>query len=287
MSFFVPDHIPGIYRIHRPKAEIIPLVVDSPHSGTCYPVDFGHAVDMTTLRHVEDMYVAELMAGAPSVGVPLLEALFPRSYIDPNRAEDDIDTELLDAPWPGSPKPTEKSRLGVGLIRRLITPGKPLYDRRLPPVEIEARISRFWRPYHAALKALLGTTHAAHGSVWHIDAHSYPTCCGFAGSLPNIDFVLGDRDGTSCTPAFLRRTRACLEGLGYCVAVNDPYRGVEILRLHGDPKSNRYSLQLEIRRSLYMNEDTLEKTDGFAPLQANLRVLLSDLADYVRAQTCT
>ena len=79
----------------------MPLVLDSPHSGTDYPDDFGAAVSRELLRQAEDSYVDELYAAGPDLGATLIAARFPRSYIDPNRSLLDIDASLLEAPWPG------------------------------------------------------------------------------------------------------------------------------------------------------------------------------------------
>ncbi|MFT7147524.1 MAG: N-formylglutamate amidohydrolase, partial [Yoonia sp.] len=58
---------------------------DSPHSGSIYPDDFGHAIDRMILRRSEDAHVEELFSDVTDHGATLLHALFPRSYIDPNR----------------------------------------------------------------------------------------------------------------------------------------------------------------------------------------------------------
>jgi N-formylglutamate deformylase len=101
-----------------------------------------------------------------------------------------------------------------------------------------------------------------------------------AGSA-RADFVLGDRDGTSCDPAFTEFVRAALSGMGYRVKVNDPYKGVELVRAYSDPKAGRHSLQIEINKGLYMDEATLQKTAGFAPLQKNLSALLREIRTYL------
>ncbi len=72
--------------------------------------------------------------------------------------------------------------------------------------------------------------------------------------------------------------------MGYDVAINDPYKGVELVRKHGRPAEQRHSLQIEINRKLYMNETTLEVTAGFAVLQANLNRLLQSVSTFVRKQ---
>ena len=71
------------------------------------------------LRRAEDMYVDELFANAPKFGATLIQAHFPRSYIDPNRALDDLDPDLLSDDWPHPVQMGERSRSGHGLIWRL------------------------------------------------------------------------------------------------------------------------------------------------------------------------
>ncbi|HYG89429.1 MAG TPA: N-formylglutamate amidohydrolase, partial [Azospirillum sp.] len=136
MSFVIED----VLVRHDPAGRCVPVLFDSPHSGTVYPPDFGFVCPLPVLRQAEDAYVDELFGAAPEHGATLLCALFPRTYIDANRAVDDIDPSLLDGPWPGRLQPTEKSAGGLGLIRALCRPGMPLYDGRLTVAEVAARI---------------------------------------------------------------------------------------------------------------------------------------------------
>ena len=98
------------------------------------------------------------------------------------------------------------------------------------------------------------------------------------------EFVLGDRDGTTCEPEFTAFVAATLSAMGYEVAINDPYKGVELVRKHGRPAERRHSLQIEVNRRLYMDEVSLARTAGFGALQADLTRLIAALADYVRAR---
>src|SRR5262250_886224 len=94
--------LPGIL-IRRAPADpsaARPLVVDSPHSGRAYPEDFGHAAPLALLRRAEDAFVDDLYEDAPRHGAGFLKALFPRSYVDPNRHAAEIDPAMLDGPWP-------------------------------------------------------------------------------------------------------------------------------------------------------------------------------------------
>ena len=273
-------------RSHAESRDPIPLVFDSPHSGTVYPGDFDHAPPRALVRRAEDTYVEELFAAAPRTGATLIEAVFPRAYIDPNRHLGDIDTELLADAWPGPVTPSHKTRQGIGLVWRLAHGGAPMYARRLTIAEVQRRIETCYRPYHDALAAAIAERHTAFGSVWHLNCHSMPARGDVNADDPGrlrADFVLGDRDGTSCGADFTAFVAATLTAMGYEVAVNDPYKGVELVRKFGRPQERRHSLQIEVNRRLYMNEETLEKHDGFATLRRNLDRLLDALRGFVVA----
>lgn len=278
---------PFVFLRHAPAVEPIPLVLDSPHSGEDYPDDFDHAPPRAEVRRAEDSHVARLYRRAPQFGATLLEANFPRAYIDPNRALTDIDPELLADTWPGPIATSRKTEQGIGLVWRLARNGAPMYARKLAAAEIERRIERCYLPYHAALAAELDAAHRAFGAVFHLDCHSMPAVGDANADDPGrirADFVLGDRDGTTCARDFTRIVASVLEDTGYSVAINDPYKGVEIVRRHGRPAENRHSLQVEINRRLYMDEETLAPNAGYAKLEADLDGLFAALAAFVRRE---
>ena len=279
------DDIPGVLRT-REAENPLPLVFDSPHSGTDYPADFDHAAPLAVLRMAEDTHVDALFGAAPRHGGALLAALFPRSYIDVNRHLADIDPELLAGPWPGEIAPGEKTKLGIGLIRRLAQPGVPVYARRLAVAEVERRIARFYRPYHAAIENLIRDRHRRFGVVWHLDCHSMASR-GSAitpdGPVERSDIVLGDRDGTTCAAEFTSFAACVLSDLGYAVKLNDPYKGMELVRRYADPGAGRHSLQIEINRKLYMDEKTREPNARFERMQRDLTHLVAKLAKFARA----
>jgi N-formylglutamate deformylase len=264
----------------------VPLVLDSPHSGRLFPADFGAVVSESDLRDGEDCYVDELFAPATDLGVPLLAALFPRTYLDPNRHRGDIDLDLIEGGrWPHEHVPSGKAGIGKALIWRTLDDGRPIYDRRLKVEEVLARIERCHAPYHRALQDLLAAAHRRFGVVYHLNCHSMPAVGGRhtegAAGRPRADFVLGDRDGSSCEPAFTRFVARVLTDLGYTVRINDPYKGVELVRAFAAPAAGRHSLQVEVNKRLYMDEATRAKHAGFATLQANLLRLVEAVRDYV------
>lgn len=277
-----------------PAADPVPLVFDSPHSGSIYPEDFRHAIDRMTLRRSEDAHVDELFAHAVQGGAVLVHALFPRCYIDPNRNRDDLDLSMIDGVWEEPVNPSFKTlQRGVGLIWKDMKAFGPIYDGKLTVSDIRHRINTYWSPYHDALQGALDRLHKDHGRVLHVNCHSMASMGDRTtedGEVPRPDFVIGDRDGQTCAPALTATIVETLRGLGYSVAVNDPYKGFELVRRHGRPDEGRHSIQIEINRRLYMEEATLSKVEGFLDLERNLAVLtraLSKLAKDTAALSLT
>ena len=271
--------------LHGPSEPEQPLVLDSPHSGRELPADFGTVLGEVDLRDAEDCHVDRLYLPATERGIPLLAARVSRLYLDVNRDADDIDPELLDAPPPGPA--SAKARLGKALVWRTLDDGRPIYARRLSADEITRRIARCHTPYHRRLKGLLDAAHVRFGRVVHINCHSMNAVGGAhaegGAGRARADFVLGDRDGTSCDPALTAFVQRTLAGMGYDVKVNDPFKGVALVRAYSDPAAGRHSLQIEINKRLYMDPATLEPGAGFAPLQRDLMQLIDALIERVGA----
>ncbi len=271
--------------VHGPEAARVPLVLDSPHSGFDFPADFGSVLSEFDLREGEDCFVDELYLPATERGVGLVAALAPRTYIDLNRHAGDVDLALIDGGrWPDEHVPSGKARLGKALVWRTLDDGRAIYERKLAVDEVRRRIERFHRPYHAAVRERIEAAHARFGRSWHINCHSMNAVGGAqaeggAGRV-RADFVVGDRDGTTCDAEFTELVRGFLAGLGYDVRVNDPYKGVELVRAYSNPAEGRMSLQLEINKRLYMDEATRTRNAGFATLQQHLLALVDAVLDY-------
>jgi N-formylglutamate deformylase len=278
-------HNAGMSSLIRYIPGSAPLVLDSPHSGVDYPEDFRAACELAVLRRAEDTHVEKLYDFAPALGVAWIEALFPRSYLDANRNTTELDLALLEGEWTepveADPRLLSKVRLGKGLVWRLTDEGFPIYDRKLSPAEVRQRIDRCWRPYHQAVADAIGRAHARHGYSVHLNCHSMPAVAArnateFPG-LVHADFVIGDRDGTSASPALSAWLCDLLRGFGYGVEYNHPYKGVELVRRYGDPAHHRHSIQVEINRKLYMDETSLQPNAGFDTLRGHLRQMVQQL----------
>jgi N-formylglutamate amidohydrolase len=275
-----------VLQIHRPSGQAAPVVFDSPHSGTHVPDDAGAQVDLRRLGIGVDRLVDQLFADAPAYGAVLITAGFARAYIDPNRNEADLDPDLLAEPWPEPLRQTGNVRHGKGLVWRYTGRGEEIYGRRLSVAEVRRRIYRYWRPYHDAVSAHLDELHGRFGAVWHVNCHSMRAVGNRRQPDPGSarpDFTVSDREGRTCDDAFLACVVDGLAGMGYEVAVNHPYRGMELIRRYGDPTRGRHSLQIEVNRRLYLDERSGRPHDGWAGLRADLGRLIGRVCAHARA----
>ncbi len=267
------------------EAQTVPIIFASPHSGRDYPASFVAAsrLDPLTLRRSEDSFVDELFVATPNHGAPLLRALFPRAYVDPNREPYELDPSMFDGALPDEAN-TSSPRVaaGLGTIARVVCSGAEIYDNKLSVDEALYRIETFYRPYHAELRRLVERTKARFGAALLVDCHSMPSVGGPMDQDPGlkrVDFVLGDAHGASCAPALSDAVGTFLRNAGYIVTRNAPYAGGFTTRHYGRPGEGVHALQIEINRALYMNEATYERKPYFATLARHMGELAGVLCD--------
>ncbi|MBB3945278.1 N-formylglutamate amidohydrolase [Rhizobium skierniewicense] len=282
-----PLEMDGVLSIIPATAPAIPMVFDSPHSGLAIPKHFEKIASDDLVLVASDTYVDDLFDFAPAIGAPMLLAHFPRSFLDLNRSLEDVDLELVDGTWPHAVRESASARRGMGLIWRFAWGDQPMYDRKLSVAELENRIDTYWRPYHRALVHLLDTTYDTFDRVYHVNCHSMPAFGHVLSPDPagtiRKDIVIGDYDGTSSEPDFVQLVIKTLESFGYSVSLNVPFRGAELVSAYNTPAKNRHSIQIELNRSLYMDEVTREKNAGYSELKENLARLGTVLKDYVKS----
>ncbi|MDH3593350.1 MAG: N-formylglutamate amidohydrolase [Rhodospirillales bacterium] len=260
--------IAGIEAPHEvvaPARQTLPLVFASPHSGNRYPRDFLAAskLDHLALRRSEDSFVDEIFQAAPGLGAPLIRALFPRAFVDPNREPFELDPAMFEDDLPSYAN-TRSPRVaaGLGTIARVVANGADIYRRKLAVGEALERIRNYYWPYHEALRDLVEATRGAFGYCVLIDCHSMPSVGGPADRDPGaarVDFVLGDCHGTACGAVVMETAAAELARLGYNVARNAPYSGGFVTRHYGRPAQSVHALQIEINRALYMDEGRIRR----------------------------
>lgn len=284
----MPDETPPPFEVLRPPGRPT-LLFDSPHSGRWYPPDWATKASHEELRRGEDAYVDQLIDAATASGAIVLLANYPRCYIDLNRAPDDIDVELLAGRWTGKLAPTDKSKKGLGLIRKYVVPGVTVNAAPIPVAEVKSRIKRIHQPYLKALDELVAELRGARSTAVHINWHSMKSSGNAmtpdGAKQREFDFVVSDLEGESAAPEYTTMVTDTLRALGYVVSLNDPYKGGSIVQRVGRPAKGVHSIQVEVNRALYLDESTVEKTGGFASLRANLLVLARTLAAAVQAAT--
>jgi N-formylglutamate amidohydrolase len=274
-----PYHGRDAVEILTPETLASPVIFASPHSGRDYPEDLlrKSRLDRHQLRQSEDSYVDLIFDEAPRHGAPLLRALFPRAYVDVNRARDELDPRMFADRLPAGAD-TRSSRViaGLGVVPRIVADGEDIYDRKLHFADASRRLAACYDPYHVALERLIEDARAQFGCAVVIDCHSMPSAGGapFRSGEAPIDFVLGDRFGSSCAPVVTALAEETLNSLGYEVARNAPYAGGYVAVSYGRPAKGVHILQVEINRTLYLDEQRITRTAGFGDLRKAMTALI-------------
>lgn len=281
------DPAPGEPPFHLIAADPppTPLVFASPHSGRHYPAVMleASAVQEDLLRRSEDALVDQIIAPAAGHGAGLILARHGRAWMDLNREPWELDPTMFSDDLPDFARArSARVAAGLGAIARVAAEGREIYARKLTFAEARARVEATHQPYHAALSALLERAKAVHGLAVLIDWHSMPEAAARTAVTPRhgkgCDIVLGDRFGAACTRKLTDLVERELEALGYRVARNAPYAGGYTTEHYGRPQARTHALQVEISRALYMDEKTLEPTEGLAKLTADVATLTQVLA---------
>jgi N-formylglutamate amidohydrolase len=265
------------HRVILPPAGIAatPWVFASPHSGDQRPDDMRPAprLGRRSLRSAEDALVDRLIGDAAGRGAAVLLGEVSRTYVDLNRAPDELDPLLGDTPVVGGVSP--RAAAGYGIVPRLTGDGRPVYARRLDPGETEARVARFHTPYHAALTGLMQAARTRHGRAILVDWHSMPPPRG--QNRPRV--VIGDRHGEACPPGLSGRLKTLFEAQGWETALNDPYAGGWSTQVWGRPAEGWLAVQIELDRSLYLDPASLGPGPGYDDSRARIARVIAALLD--------
>jgi N-formylglutamate amidohydrolase len=271
------------FEILAPAQWVVPIVFNSPHSGTLLPEGFlqQSRLSAAALRKSEDSFIDEMFSGCLNLGAPLLRANVARAYIDLNREPYELDGRMFHETLPGYMNPgSSRVACGLGTIPKLVAEGEDIYRGKISLSDAIARIETIYRPYHRTLTELLNECFNATGFSLLIDCHSMPSSAVHTQKFspePKVDVVLGDRFGAACNSDIANEAERLLTAEGLRVVRNRPYAGGFITETYGAPRNNRHALQIEINRSLYMNEERLEKTSAFGQIQSALNRVIESL----------
>jgi N-formylglutamate amidohydrolase len=275
------------FTLTAPSRLRLPVLIAVPHAGRAYPPAVVAQMRDPALAQLrlEDRHVDRLGAEiARQTGAGLLVAHAPRALLDLNRADTDIDWDMVaggrpDGTAPASPGEARnaRARSGLGLVPRRLPGSGEIWRGRLSPDELAARIAGIHHTYHAALGAELARIRAEWGAALLIDLHSMPPLRPAEGEARAPDIVLGDRFGASCSAVLMGRALAHLEGRGHPAAQNRPYSGGYVLDRHGAPQHGLHALQIEVCRTTYLDRQLTEPGAGLQAMAASLAALVREL----------
>lgn len=251
------------YDLRRPGDWQGGVIFASPHSGRCYPDWFlaETRLEQHHLRSSEDAFVDRLIAPALDHGAIVLTARVPRCVVDLNRGPEEMDPLVVTGATPRVLSP--RIMAGLGVIPRVVSQGRVIHDRPIALADADRRIARLWHPYHLALSALIDEAVERFGGAILIDMHSMPRDALSHLPRPRPDFVLGDRNGVSASPRITAEVGAAVAAEGFRLRKNSPFAGAYIVAAYGKPTHNVHVVQLEMDRSLYMDEQRIEPRADF------------------------
>ncbi len=274
------------YNLLSPEVRTTSVVFASPHSGRDYPWAFSRRsiLDERTLRSSEDAFVDELFGAAPEHGAPLLAATYPRAWVDVNRSADELDPALIEGVRKGIHNPRVAS--GLGVVPRVVANGRAIYRGKLTRREADARIQNGWRPWHDAIDSLLDESRRMFSEAILVDCHSMPHEAIETLSNqkhPRPDVVLGDRFGAAAGSEVVDRIEAAFASAGLRVARNSPFAGAYVTQHYGRPVEAQHVVQIEIDRSLYMNERMIRPSPNFDEFRRLMNGVVAEIAAIGRA----
>lgn len=272
---------PPAFLAKAPAGVRNPFVFAAPHSGRHYPKRFHDLSKLNAqqLRLSEDAFVDDLFEGVTTFGSAQLVATYARSFLDLNRDANELEPDMF-AGDIGDYEVDLNNRVkaGLGVVPRIIGEGMPIYDGPIPLREAFRRLDEIYTPYHEALKKLLMARHKEFGTTVLVDCHSMPSGPELGRkSQTQPDIVLGDCWGTSCARDVTSIVERLFLDAGFKVRRNVPYAGGYATRHYGAPAQDCHALQIEINRSLYMDEKKVEKLAHFGEVQQRIAGICSDM----------
>lgn len=269
------------YEVLHPEKHTSCVVFASPHSGRDYPWSFLRktVLDEHTIRTSEDAFVDRLFDCAPQFGASFLKAGAPRAFVDLNRSVDELDPALIEGVRRGGHNPRVAS--GLGVIPRVVAASRSIYRGKISAEEAQRRITQYWHPYHQMLQKLLDTARERHGQAVLIDCHSMPheAMDGIARSgIRRPDVVLGDRFGVAAAGEVVDRLETAFSAAGFVVTRNAPFAGAYITQAYGRPSKGQHAVQVEIDRSIYMNEQLIRPNGNFDQVRTAIRDVIQEAA---------
>lgn len=234
------------------------ILLHIPHSSKSFPKDSHYS--FTDLDNEErlliDYYTDELFTPKQK-SEHIIPLVFPycRLYCDVERLVND---------------PLENDGLGIRYIREIPTDRGHSYTFR----EFNTKENAFslYVDFHAKVsKSIVKMS----DNRLLIDCHSFSALPNLLNSTPpDIDICIGYNDDETCPDkVVIGNIVQYFKSLGYKVGINKPFSNSKTFSV---PVAY-HSVMIEVNKRIYMNEYTLEKTNGFKRLKQNIQSLYEKL----------
>jgi N-formylglutamate deformylase len=253
-----------------------PFFISVPHAGEAIPneVDWLSSLPENILMCDVDRYVDQLYKpAAESLGLPIIVANWHRYVVDCNRLPADIDQNSVEGSTNGP------GLFTIGYHWSKTTTGATLMKNPISQKLHQELTEKYFNPFHNEIKKERKKWREQFPQVYHLDAHSMPskgTDAHRDSGQKRAEIVISDRDGTSCETRYTELVVAAYKKVGFDVAVNWPYKGGRVTETYGQPKEGFHTLQVEMNRSLYMDEVTKRKNpETFSFVQGRIRQALT------------
>jgi len=264
----------------------LPLFISCPHSGEKIPLEANWLKDIDPiiqLRDIDRFVDTFYRPLARKFGIPFVYTPWTRYAVDLNRLVVDVDkNSVLGASETPGPFPknglhwVETSRQEV-LMKRPIS--KELH---------EILVQSYYEPFHKSIQAHFEHFKLqGHKRVFHIDVHSMPskgTGMHRDAGETRAEIVISDQDGKSCDPKFRDLVVESYKMAGFEVKLNWPYKGGRITETYGNPFKGRHTIQIEMNRGIYMDEETKKLNhEGFPSLSGQIEMALNNITKELKS----
>ena len=239
-----------------------PILITVPHAGNIYPDLFikNLKINLCEVRRIEDYQSNKILDQIDEQMADIIIAQCSRAVVDLNRSRNAIDHSMFTQVFEHEPV-SEKQMIkyGLGVFPNKIF-GKTILKTPLPFSYAIHMLEHYYDPFHKSLNKQIMYLNNTFGFCYHIDLHTMPSKA-LLNFKKEPDIVLGDNFGKSCSIGLINYFQNVFQENGFTVEVNNPYAGGFITRNYGNPSKGVHTIQIEINRKIYMDENKLSLKD--------------------------
>lgn len=242
-------------------------ILHIPHASTLVPEQYLNSFDLSEeelkreLLLMTDHFTDEFFACDINV-FDVLKFPVSRLLVDPERFESDED-EIM-------------SKVGMGCVYEKTHFGKPLKNASQIRDEL---ISKYYQPHHERFTNMVDECLKLNSKCLIVDCHSFPKnplLYELNQEPVRAEICIGTDDFH--TPKELTEYFfTAFSDAGYSVSINTPFSGSIVPLKFYQSEKRVQSVMIEVRRDLYINEETGQKTNNFITVRNTVRNVTSEV----------